>query len=83
MSLYVGTETWLSQSITNNKIIPDNMNYYTIYLKDKEDGHGGVMIAVSKCIPSFHLPNLDTSCEILWVKLFATSKDMYVCWNLL
>ena len=39
----------------------------------------GVMIAVSKCIPSIHLPNLDTSCEILWVKLcITTSKDIYV-----
>ena len=37
------------------------------------------MIAVSKCIPSIHLPNLDTSCEILWVKLcIAISKDIYV-----
>ena len=60
LHVIVSTETWLSQSITNNEIIPDNMNY-TIYRKDREDGHGGVMITVSKCIPSIHLPNLHTS----------------------
>jgi len=35
--IIVGTEARLSQSITNNEI-PDNMNY-TIYCKDREDGH--------------------------------------------
>jgi len=72
-----GTETWLSQSIHNNEIIPDDLNY-SIYRKDREDSHGGVMIAVLKSIPSLHLPNLNTLCEILWVKLsFNTSKDVY------
>ena len=47
-------------------------------MKDREDGHGEVMITVSKSIPSMHLPNLDASCEILWVKPFInTSKDIY------
>ena len=38
----------------------------TIYCKDREDGHGVVMITVSKskCIPSIHLPNLDTSLKL-------------------
>jgi len=36
------------------------------------------MIAVLKSIPSLHLPNFNTLCEILWVKLsFNTSKDVY------
>ena len=66
--IIVSTKTWLSQSITNNEIIPDNMNY-TIYRKDREDGHGGVMIAISRSVPSIYLPNFETSCKILWVKL--------------
>jgi len=61
-----GTETWLSQSIFNNEIIPDYVNY-SIYCKDREDSHGGVMIVVQKSIPSLHLPNLDTLCETLWI----------------
>ena len=76
--IIVGTETWLSDSIKNSKIIPDNMNF-TIYRRDREDSYGGVMIAISKCIPSVHLQDLQTSCEILWVKLdIPTCKDLYL-----
>ena len=37
---------------------------YTIYRKYREDGHGGVTIAIFRSVPSIHLPNFDTSCEI-------------------
>ena len=77
--IIVGTKTWLSDSIKNSKIIPDNMNF-TIYRRDREDSYGGVMIAISKCIPSVRLQDLQTSCEILWVKLdIPTCKDLYLC----
>ena len=37
------------------------------------------MIAISKCISSVHLPDLQTSCEILWVKLdMPACKDLYL-----
>ena len=76
--IIVGTETWLSDSIKNSKIIPDNMNF-TIYRRDREDSYGGVMIAISICIPSVRLQDLQTSCEILWVKLdIPTCKDLYL-----
>ena len=76
--IIVGTETWLSDSIKNSEIIPDNMNF-TIYRRDREDSYGGVMIAISKCIPSVRLQDLQTSCEILWVKLdIPTCKDLYL-----
>lgn len=39
---------------------------YAIYHKDRDDGYGRVMIAVSKCIPSTCLLTLDTCCEVLW-----------------
>ena len=52
---------------------------YTLYRKDRMDGYGGVMIAVSKQIQSFPLPDLQTSCEILWVKLnFQKCRDLYL-----
>ena len=76
--IIVGTETWLSDSIKNSEIIPDNMNF-TIYRRDREDSYGGVVIAISKCIPSVRLQDLQTSCEILWVKLdIPTCKDLYL-----
>ena len=58
--IIVGTETWLSDSIKNSEIIPDNMNF-TIYRRDREDSYGGVMIAISKCIPSVRLQDLATN----------------------
>ena len=74
-----GTETWLSNSVSNTEIIPDNMNY-TIYRKDRDDGYGGVMIAVSKHILSTRLPDLETCCENLWIKLsIPACKDLYLC----
>ena len=52
---------------------------YTLYRKDRMDGYGGVMIAVSKQIQSVPLPDLQTSCEILWVKLnFQNCRDLYL-----
>ena len=52
---------------------------FTIYRRDREDSYGGVMIAISKCIPSVRLQDLQTSCEILWVKLdIPTCKDLYL-----
>jgi len=49
--IIVGTETWLSTSICNNEVIPSEWNY-TLYQKDRPDGYGGVMIAISMQIPS-------------------------------
>ena len=34
-------------AISDNEIIPDEFNY-TIYRKDRDDGYGGVLIAVIK-----------------------------------
>ena len=53
---------------------------YTIYRKVRDDNYGGVMVAISNCIPSIYISILDTCCEILWVKLsIPTCKDLYVC----
>ena len=52
---------------------------FIIYRRNREDGYGGVIIAISKHIPFVHLQNLQTSCEILWVKLDIPScKDLYL-----
>lgn len=64
----IGTETWLSPSILNNEIIPNEWNY-TIYRKDRSDNYGGVLIAISKNILSYEMTSLQTDCELLWVQI--------------
>ena len=39
----IGSETWLRKDIFNSEIFPPG---YTTYRKDREDGYGGVLIAV-------------------------------------
>ena len=75
--IIIGTETWLSNDIADNEIIPSKFNY-TIYRKDRDSGYGGVMIAVSKDILSSPVP---TSCEMTWCKLhfFKYQKCLHLC----
>ena len=76
-NIIIGTEAWLSKDILDNEIITDEFNY-TIYRKDCIDGYGGVLIAVTKDILSNPLPELDTSCEIIWCKIHLVGiKDFY------
>ena len=43
------TETWLSDNLLDQEIIPTS---YTIYRKDRSPRGGGVMLAVKNSIPS-------------------------------
>ena len=51
----IGIETWLTANITDNEIIPPELNY-TIYCNDRKDGYGGVLIPISKKFTSLHEP---------------------------
>ena len=64
----MGTETWLSPDVSNNEIIPSNLNY-NIYRNDCADGYDGVMLAITSQIPSLEVPNLITKCEIVGLRL--------------
>ena len=66
--IIVGTETWLSANVCNNEIIPAEWNF-NVYRKDRQDGYGGVMIAVSKAIPSYELTALQADCELVWIQI--------------
>ena len=44
--IIIGTEIWLSPDISNNEIIPNDFNY-NIYRNDRQDGYGGMMLAIS------------------------------------
>jgi len=62
--IIIGTETWLAANITNNEIIPPELNY-NIYHNDRKDGYSGVLIAVSMKFTSVHEPQFQTSCELV------------------
>ena len=64
----VGTETWLNSSIKDNEIIPADFNY-KIYRKDRSDGYGGVLLAISDHIASFPIPELQNDAEMVWAKV--------------
>ena len=66
------TETWLNVNINNNEIIDDR---YIVYRRDrtnstssKKDG-GGIMLAVSRDIPSVREVTWESDSENLWVTL--------------
>ena len=59
--IIAGCETWLTSSILDNEIIPDNN--YKLYRKDRKDGYGGVLLGIKSNL--FSTPvDFDTSCEI-------------------
>ena len=71
------TETWLKPDIPNSDSIPD---YFSVYRKDRPgvERGGGVLIAVNNNLLSSVCTELDTECEILWVKIeLTTAKDFH------
>ena len=63
-TIIVGTETWLKPDILNNEIIPDEFDY-NIYRYDRNDGHGGVVVA--KQLATVEVTTLKPNCELLWI----------------
>ena len=59
------TETWLSENVLDQEIIPTG---YTIYRKDRSSRGGGVMLAVKNSIPS-HTLDTPTELETLCVQI--------------
>ena len=57
------TETWLSDNVFDNEILPTN---YTIYRKDRKFRGGGVMLAVKNTIHS-HILSVHPELEVLSV----------------
>ena len=61
LDIIAGCEAWLTSSILDNEIIPDNN--YKLYQKDWKDGYGGVLLGIKSNL--FSKPvDYDTSCEI-------------------
>ena len=54
LTVILGSETWLSNSINNTEIMPDGMN--ATYCKDRGDGYGRLLFqnaSLSTCSLSF------------------------------
>jgi len=66
-------ETWLSDIVNDNEILPSN---YAVYRCDREARGGGVLVAVEGCIPSRQL--LTTCPELVLVELDLHPK-IYIC----
>ena len=79
--IIIGTETWLSNNIHDNEVIPEYCNY-VIYRNDRSDGYGGILIAISKQFTSSKIAMLQTNCEILWTQIIM-NKGANLCRSLL
>ncbi|MGL1889688.1 MAG: hypothetical protein OCD76_24455, partial [Reichenbachiella sp.] len=76
--IVVVTETWLKPTIPSSDIVP---NYYSVFRKDRpgEKRGGGVMIAVHNRLLSSVCMDMDTDCEIVWVKVeLCNAKDLFI-----
>lgn len=73
----LGTETWLDPNIGDGEFMPDN---FRVYRRDRRRDGGGVMIAVSSDLVCTRAPELETDCEMVWVRLkIQGRKDLLVC----
>ena len=70
--IVIGTESWLSEGISNSEIVPSN---YTVIRKDRDsadfgpEGYGGVFIAVKSDLIAAHRHDLHSDTEIVWLQI--------------
>ena len=73
-SIVAVTETWLSEAIFDNELLPKG---YTIFRKDRASRGGGVLLAAANYLPITLLPS-PSDLEILWVQL-GTPHPFHIC----
>jgi hypothetical protein len=60
-------------------ILPNNSGYEIVNRKDNKLGAGGVLITLRSDLIATPLKELDTSCEVVWIKLeINKSKPLYI-----
>ena len=69
--ILIGTESWLSENISNSEIFPSN---YSVIRKDRPlnhqgQRHGGVFICARNDIIMSHRADLDSECKVIWAQL--------------
>ena len=73
----VGTETWLTPDHLSSEYFPTDQ--YEVFRKDRPDGYGGVLIAVSREFLFEEVHDMRTDGEGLWVKTnFAGQPTLYL-----
>ena len=79
-----GTEPWVSNDISPYEYIPSSK--YNICTKNRKDGYGGVLLAISNQLTSTQITkagtdlDLDANCENVWVKIsYEGNKSLYLC----
>lgn len=75
--IIVGTETWLTADITDNEIIPPELNY-TIYHNDRKGGYSGVMIAVLRNLLLSVNPNSRHHVNLHVLKLQSIIVNLFI-----
>jgi exonuclease III len=72
-------ESKLDNTISDSAILPENSGYEIVNRKDNKFGAGGVLIALRSDLIVTPLKELDTSCEVVWIKLeINKSKPLYI-----
>ena len=74
----IGCETWLKPEIQSSELLTKQ---YQIFRRDRpgKASGGGVMIAVKTDLQCTEIVELNTDCEIIWVKILTkTQKPIYV-----
>ena len=80
--IIIGTESWLTPDVHNSEIFPPQLiGKFHIFRRDREQTlGGGVFIAVSNDYICTRVPELETNCEIIWVKFnIVGCKTLYIC----
>jgi hypothetical protein len=74
----IGTESWLTDDISNSEIFPDS---FRVYRKDRPNRHGGgVFIAIDKAISSQAVSVPESNLESVWCSISCPkSKQIFVC----
>ena len=67
------TETFLSEEILDSEMTNGS---YAVFRRDRDRHGGGVMIMIRNNIPAIRRPDLETSCEVLWIELPLRSKPI-------
>ena len=74
--IILGTETWLTPDVKDAEIFPPEIGY-TVFRKDRDDGYGGVLVAVKHGLTA-HEINKQTRVEAVLVKIKLNSVALTV-----
>ena len=69
------TETFLDDNILDGELVDQS---FTIFRRDRNRHGGGVMLVLISGIPAYRHYDLETNCELLWVELTTTLRNILV-----